>query len=274
MTYKQYAVHPDLKNWIRYFWSYDVCTSETQVLHVRSFADRYPRLIFQDIRSFSPIKGADGGIKPICYLSGVDTQPTDAFWDSRFSHFGISFQPHALHTFFGINAADLTDQMPDIGLLDKTEIAALLTDAHDHLERVALLSHYFYKKIAQAKGDTIINNLFKGDWADRLDNEKSLAAIASHYHISERQLQRKFKQNVGVSARKFARIAKFEKSLQAISSVQYGNLTQVAYDLEYTDQSHFIKDFKLFSGLSPYDFVRQANLGSESASFIYPDPMA
>lgn len=271
MNYKQYSVHPDLKNWIRYFWSYDVCTSEVQVLHIRSFADRYPRLIFQDIRSFSPIKSDNGTTQPICYLSGVDTQPSNAFWNSQFSHFGVSFHPHALRMFFGIDAAELTNQMPDIGLLDKTEIPALLLSARDHQERVAILSHYFYKRIAQSKGDGVVNHLFQGDWADRLDNEKNLAAIASYYQISERQLQRKFKQNVGVSARKFARIAKFEKSLQAISSVQYGSLTQLAYELDYTDQSHFIKDFKLFSGLSPYEFVKQANLGSESASFIYPE---
>lgn len=273
MNYKQYPVHPDLKNWIRYFWSYDVCASEAQVLHIRSFADRYPRLIFQDIRLFSPIKGIDGAVKPVCYLSGVDTQPSDAFWDSQFSHFGVSFQPHALHLLFGIDAAELTNQMPDIQLLDKTEIPTLLLNAGSHLERVSILSQYFYKRIVMAKGDPIIDHLFHGDWADRLDNEKSLAAIASYYQISERQLQRKFKQNIGVSARKFARIAKFERSLQALSSVNYGSLTQLAYGLDYADQPHFIKDFKLFSGLSPYEFVKQTNLGSESASFIYPELM-
>jgi AraC-like DNA-binding protein len=79
---------------------------------------------------------------------------------------------------------------------------------------------------------------------------------------------------VGVSARKFARVAKFEKSLPALSLTDYGSLTQLAYDLEYSDQSHFIKDFKLFSGLSPYEFVKQSSLGSESASFIYIEELA
>ncbi|THD30189.1 helix-turn-helix domain-containing protein [uncultured Flavobacterium sp.] len=274
MNYKQYPVHPALKNWIRYFWSYDVCTSATEALHIRSFADRYPRLVFQDICSFSPIKDAQGTIKPICYLSGVDTQPTDAYWESHFSHFGVSFQPHALHFLFGINAAELTNQTPDIQLLDKTEIPVLLLNAKNHLERVSILSEYFYKRISKAKGDVVIDHLFLGNWADRLDNEKNLATIASHYQISERQLQRRFKQNVGVSARKFARVAKFEKSLPALSLTDYGSLTQLAYDLEYSDQSHFIKDFKLFSGLSPYEFVKQSSLGSESASFIYIEELA
>ncbi|WP_447637245.1 helix-turn-helix domain-containing protein [Flavobacterium microcysteis] len=273
MNYKQYPVHPALKNWIRYFWSYDVCTSTASALHIRSFADRYPRLVFQDICSFSPIKDARGTVRPVCYLSGIDTQPSDAFWDSQFSHFGVSFHPHALHLLFGINAAELTDQMPDIQLLDKTEIPNLLLTAKSHIERVSILSDYFYKRISMAKGDTVIDHLFHGDWADRLENEKNLAAIASHYHISERQLQRRFKQNVGISARKFARIAKFEKALPALSSADYGSLTQLAYDLEYADQSHFIKDFKLFSGLSPYEFVKQSSLGSESASFIYTEEL-
>ncbi|HMR91744.1 MAG TPA: helix-turn-helix domain-containing protein [Chitinophagaceae bacterium] len=269
MSYKQYPVHPSLKNWIRYFWSYDVYTSHVHALHIRSFADRYPRLIFQDIRMFSPIKDASGAAKPVCYLSGIDTAPVDAFWDSRFSHFGVSFQPHALHTIFGINAAELTNQMPCIQLLEKNEMPGRLLKAKTHEERARLLNRYFYSKIAIAKPDAIINDLFAGKRAGKLDSGEGLAAIAKHYQISERQVQRRFRQNTGVSARKFARMAKFEKSLQALSTARYGSLTRLAYSLDYADQSHFASDFKLFSGLTPYEFVKNNNLGSESSSFIY-----
>lgn len=271
MGYKQYPVHPTLKNWVRYFWSYDSYTPTVQALHIRSFADRYPRLIFQDIRNSSPIKDAWGNEKPICYLSGIDTAPSNAFWDSRFSHFGVSFEPHALHTIFGIDATALTNQMPDIQLLEKKELSTILINAKTHERRIKLLSSYFYEKITIAKQDTIINDLILGNWTDKLDNENKIASIAKHYHISERQIQRRFKMHVGVSARKFSRIVKFENSLQALSNARYGNLVQLAYSLDYSDQSHFINDFKLFSGLSPYDFVKGNSLGSESSSFIYPE---
>lgn len=269
MDYRQYPVHPVLRKWIRYFWSYDVYTPQVQTLHVRSFADRYPRLIFQDINSSSFIKETNGNIKPICYLSGIDTVPTNTFWDSRFSHFGVSFHPHALNTFFGLDASQLTNQTPDIQLLDKEKLTHLLIGAKNHKERVDILQRYFYEKVAIRTSDMIIENLFYENWFDKLDNDIKLDAVAKHFKISERQLQRRFKQCIGVSARKFSRLAKFEKSLQALSSAQYGNLTGVAYDVGYADQSHFIHDFKLFSGVSPYEFIRNKTLGSESASFIY-----
>lgn len=269
MGYKQYAVHPALKNWIRYFWSYDVYTPVIQTLHIRSFADRYPRLIFQDINSSSFITEISGNVKPVCYLSGIDTIPTDTYWDSRFSHFGVSFHPHALYVFFGLDASELTNQTPDIQLLEKKEITHLLINAKSHEDRVTLLQRYFYEKVAVQKSDLIIENLFCQNQTEKLDNEISLASLASHYKISERQLQRRFKQSVGVSARKFSQMAKFEKSLKALSSANYGDLTQIGYDMGYADQSHFIRDFKLFSGISPYEFVKNETLGSESASFIY-----
>lgn len=271
MNYRQYPVHPVLRKWIRYFWSYDVYTPQVLTWRVCSFADRYPRLIYQDVNSSSFITETSGSTKPICYLSGIDTVPTDTYWDSRFSHFGVSFYPHALHALFGLDAAQLTDQTPDIQLLEKQELTNLLILCKSHEERVAELQKYFYKKINANKQDLIIANLFCENLPDRLDSEIKLATLANYYKISERQLQRRFKQCVGVSARKFSRLAKFENALQALSGVAYGQLTDVAYAAGYADQSHFIHDFKLFSGSSPYDFVRNKSLGSESASFIYLD---
>ncbi len=269
LNYRLYPVHPSLSRWIRYFWSYDVHTSEIRTLHIRSFADRYPRLVFQDINSASFIKESDGNTKPICYLSGIDTIPTDTFWDSRFSHFGVSFYPHALNVFFGLDASILTDKTPDIQLLDKKELTDLLVKAKNHGERVIILQHYFYEKISNCKSDFIIENLFQENWFEHLDNEISLSSVASYFKISDRQFQRRFKKCVGISASKFSRLVKFEKSLQALSSAQYGNLTKVGYEVGYADQSHFIHDFKLFAGISPYDFVRNKALGAESSSFIY-----
>jgi AraC-like DNA-binding protein len=271
MEYKQYPVHPALRKWIRYFWSYDVYTTQVQTLHIRSFADRYPRLIFQDINSSSFIQDFSGTVKPICYLSGIDTIPTHTFWDSRFSHFGVSFHPHALNVFFRLNAAELTDQTPDIQLLEKESITSLLIRAHNHHERVAILEKYFYEKIWCYQPDPIIENLFGENWSDKLDTDLKISTASKHYKISERQLQRRFKQSVGISASKFSRMAKFEKSVHALSDTAYGQLTNLGYEIGYADQSHFIHDFKLFSGLTPYEFVKNKALGSESASFIYTE---
>jgi AraC-like DNA-binding protein len=46
-------------------------------------------------------------------------------------------------------------------------------------------------------------------------------------------------------------------------------LTSIAFELGYTDQSHFIKEFQEFAGMSPYNFVRNKSVGAESSSFLY-----
>src|SRR5690606_29757934 len=99
--------------------------------------------------------------------------------------------------------------------------------------------------------------------------EKNMTLLSKKYKLSERQMQRKFKQSIGVSARTYSQLVKFEKSLPKLSRAHYGDLTAIAYDLEYADQAHFNREFKAFSGFTPYEFVRKQTIGSESASFIY-----
>lgn len=269
MIYRQYPVHPALRNWIRYFWSYDAHTPEVRTLHIRSFADRYPRLIYQDIHSSTRITETNGNCKPVCYLSGIDTIPTETYWESRFSHFGVSFHPHALHAIFGIHAGELTDQTPDISWIEKNQITNRLIGAKSHAARVKILEKYFFDKISCRRQDGIIAEIFGTGLLDKPDDEIRLYRLIKQHRISERQMQRRFKQQVGVSARKFGRLSRFEKSLEILARAQYGHLTDIAYELGYADQSHFIHDFKLFSGLTPLEFIRNQKIGSESSSFIY-----
>ena len=37
-------------------------------------------------------------------------------------------------------------------------------------------------------------------------------------------------------------------------------LTNIAYESEYFDQAHFIKDFKEFTGINPKDFLGNENM--------------
>lgn len=270
MQYKIYPVCKELKPWVRYFWSYDATMGEKLTLHIRSFADRFPRLIYQDTDNYAPILGQQNSeSRPRCYVSGIDTKPTDATWLGSFSHFGVSFFPHALPAFWGIDATMLTDVTPDITMLGKTDLPEKLRAAHSHKERVKHTSAYLIGKLQTRKQDVLLNDIFHLTPIDSPTKNISIDNLVKQYKLSERQLQRRFKANVGVSAKKLQRISRFENALQILSNTNYGMLTNIAYELGYTDQSHFIKDFTVFSGMTPYDFVQQKNLGSESSSFIY-----
>lgn len=268
MIYHQYAPPHLLKPYVRYFWSFDSYQSNTGLLQIKSFADRYPRFIFQDVGRFESIRKSDGEKMPTCYLSGIDTKETVAIMNSTFSHFGISFHPHALHVFFGVEAHELVNTVPEIQLFCRSDIQSKLALAKSHRERVIISSKYLVDKISTLNRiDPLVNQIIH---SREIDEAGNVWRVARNYKISERSLERKFKIAIGVAPKKLQRIARFEKALQLLAQTNYSQLTAIAHRLDYSDQAHFINEFKQFSGMTPYDFVQKKRLGSDSSSFICP----
>ena len=267
MNYIQYEPPVELKNYVRYFWSFESTKHSVRSLEIRSFADKFPRLIFQDLKGYQPLRSLQGELLPTCYLSGLDTRHTVATMGGAFSHFGVSFYPHALAAFFEIDSVDLVNTMPDIQLICKTEIGQQLDEAPTNHHRIRILTKYLYNRLhVSRQRDLLIDHfLHQGNFAE------SLYYACQEYKISERQMQRRFKNSVGISYKKFQRILRFEKSLSLLATAQYTELASIAYELDYTDQAHFIKDFEEFSGMSPYAFVKRKSVGAESSSFIYTE---
>lgn len=266
MHYRVYPVPAVLSNYVRYFWSFDSRQTYAGELTIQNFADRYPRLIFQDLDGFAPIRSTTGDRMPITYLSGMDTQRTDAIMGVSWSHFGVSFYPHALKRFFKADAYELIDQLPDIAYFGATGLNGALLGAASHVERVQVVSAFLYNQLQQdKKEDALINYLLH---QQVLEKTTHITAVQKDHHITARQLQRRFNNAVGVSPKKFQRMARFEKALQQLPHTPYGELTGLAYQLGYADQAHFINDFMAFAGLSPYAFLQKEKVGAESGSYL------
>ncbi|WP_336623437.1 helix-turn-helix transcriptional regulator [Motilimonas sp. 1_MG-2023] len=82
----------------------------------------------------------------------------------------------------------------------------------------------------------------------------SIDAITDSNPNKKRQLERKFLNMVGVSPKNLSKLVRLQTALKLIIS-QEDSLTSIAYKSNYYDQSHFIKDFKEFTGVNPRDFL-------------------
>lgn len=267
MNYQTYLPPKHLSQIVRYYWSFDSVLNSKADLLITSFADKYPRLIFQNLNDFDPIRTAEGLILPQCYLSGIDTQKSDYLMGNSFSHFGVSFYPHALKRLFKIDAHELINQLPDINLFGAIDLDFQLQNAASHLVRVDIISAFLFKKLDNyGLNDALVDALV---FNQAITETSNIPTIQKKYKISERQLERKFNAFIGVSPKKLQRITRFEKALMLLQNAEYSQLTGIAYNLGYTDQSHFIKDFKSFSGFSPYAFITKNAVGAESSSFIF-----
>ena len=78
--------------------------------------------------------------------------------------------------------------------------------------------------------------------------------------LSKKQFERLFNSLVGVNPKEYTRIVRFQKALELMQH-QSGeiNQEQIAYASGYADQSHFIREFKKFSGYTPTSLLKVSN---------------
>ncbi len=92
-------------------------------------------------------------------------------------------------------------------------------------------------------------------------------AIINIYPKTQKHLINQFKKFCGLTPKVFHRIIRFNEILKVINKKQKISWTQIAYHYGYTDQSHFIKEFKEFSGFNPQEFIKEG-MNKEETNFF------
>ena len=79
-----------------------------------------------------------------------------------------------------------------------------------------------------------------------------VSQLMEQLHISQSPLEKRFRQAVGTSPKKFASIVRFKNTIRQYNSSD--TLTKLGYEAGFYDQAHFIKEFKTFTGETPETF--------------------
>ncbi|PZU84068.1 MAG: hypothetical protein DI529_11750 [Chryseobacterium sp.] len=116
--------------------------------------------------------------------------------------------------------------------------------------------------IFKEKKDSLIENLLID-----IEGELSIEKIASKNGISRQYLNQYFKLKIGKSPSEYRKISRFRKSLNLFSQ-QKKSFTEISYDNLFFDQSHFNRDFKAITNLTPKEFLANTNLDQENIWFI------
>lgn len=83
----------------------------------------------------------------------------------------------------------------------------------------------------------------------------TLHQFKSDIRYSEKQFIHHFKIQVGITPKIFQRIIRFNQILPKLQGKETIEWTQISEECGYFDQSHFIRDFKRFSGFNPSEFL-------------------
>jgi AraC-like DNA-binding protein len=196
---------------------------------------------------------------PKIELWGQITKPLAIRSKGKHTMLGIKFFTHSAAYFFNDEIGVFNDQITDlsdiIGIPVKILHAQLLETSDQH-KRIELIENFLLRRL--------IANEKKSYRIDKVANiltsikknpaENNLGNIASRHGITSRYLHRLIYQHTGLSPKSFNKINRFQFSLKLIAKNQQ-HLTSIAYDSGYFDQSHFIRDFKSFTGLTPSAYL-------------------
>lgn len=190
---------------------------------------------------------------PTLFLYGAVTGPSVMnYRNGSYTTLQIVLKPHALKTLFGINAAVLSNGYAELDEFSACDLNAQLLEAGTEQDRVTHLINFLATKLREEhQRDTLIEESLR--LIHRHIASVSVKFLLETLYISERHFERRFRQTVGVSPRSYIRIRRFNEAVRLIKTGQHKKLTDIAHTLCYYDQSHFIRDIKAFSGMTPKD---------------------
>lgn len=174
---------------------------------------------------------------------------------------GVHFAPGGAFPFLGFPAHDLADTHVDLATLWGTSATLLherLSETKSANERFRVLEaalldrlhHGVEQHYAVSSALEMFSDIRVGP---------TIREAAKNIGLSERRFIQVFKNEVGLTPKLFSRIQRFQQTRSLIGSEASPSWSQLALDLGYFDQSHFIRDFVEFAGLTPTDYLDKHN---------------
>lgn len=263
-----YTIPPPkiLEPFIRFFWVFELdgIKNSGRPYVYRSLADGCPELLFHYQGIFEELT-PQGKISSFRLGLHAQSRHFSRFQTMEdFGIFGAYLYPFALESLFGIPAAELSDQAIGLDTLLGNRVSILkerLAAADNNQKRYQVMSTFLEALLLSRRPDIPpIYGAVKSVIAQK--GEIDILQLADYQNISLRQFQRKFKSASGFSPKLYSRILRFSKVAASLGG-DFKDLTALAYEHEYYDQSHFIHEFREFSGYTPRDYFAGSPEGRE-----------
>ena len=191
--------------------------------------------------------------QPRAFVVGNMTRPLLLRAGARIATMGIRFRPGGAYPFLSVGLDRLTDSRVSLDALwgrDGAVFERQLLDARDDWERRAIVESFLLERLA--RGRLVAPSVTRAV-SDMLESRGLVRVreLGRRVGWSERQLERRFQSEVGMSPKTLARIVRFQRVLQALGPARTPEWALLALECGYADQSHLIREVRDFAGSTP-----------------------
>lgn len=240
VSYQEFLPHQQLQPYIYCYWQLKTNQKLNQPFTYRIVADGCIDIFFE---LNQPQEN---------FVMGFCKKYTEFDLAEEFDYVGVRFLPSMFPQLFSVDASSISNKavelkevVPQVAAFIQSHLGANL----DMNKVISLLNKFFLDLLSTAN--------FQND--ARFYN--AIALIMKTYGVvdmadidtglSHRQLRRLFNFYIGDSMKTFSKVVRFQNILRAKPSTQSLQQNKLFFDSGFFDQSHFIKDFKHFYGVTP-----------------------
>ncbi|MFW6074243.1 MAG: helix-turn-helix domain-containing protein [Chloroflexota bacterium] len=222
-------------------------------------------------RIYHPRHSPDWGEWP-SFLAGLhDVHTISESTDGAYC-IQVNFTPIGAHLIFRESMLDLTNGMfsfSDIGGPGADLLVEALHSLPSWEAQFDLLDSFFLERIADARLPSP-----ETDWAWRQIQLSAgcsqIGTLAEEIGWSHKHFIARFREQVGMSPKKVARILRFKRVVQHLGEIEQPDWALIAREAGYYDQAHLVRDFRQFTGSTPAAFL--ATRLPDQSGFLDGDP--
>lgn len=222
----------------------------------RAMADGSVEIVFSCRGVFDELTAA--GRVESSTLASVQAQSTKYrrySTNESFGIFGAYLYPFALPKLFNCPATDFTNVSLDLESVigaDGRRLDERMIEAKSNERRAEIVGEFLLSRLRSSSRDLPPIHHAIRSMIDA-NGMVNIAMMARDIAVSTRQFERRFKEMAGLSPKLYSRVVRFQAATQhKLNGAR--SLTDIAYACGYYDQSHFINDFREFSGYTPKEY--------------------
>ncbi len=257
MDFTRITPHPDLDEFIECYWM--MYSDDSVPIVEKIIPDGFTEIIFnyRDVYKSKTIGDWNlqspnllaGQLKTFFYLQNTGSTGSVA----------VKLKPAALTQLFGLSMDQYVDKIVDLDSFPNSEFKQLKEKILTCVSIGSNIQVHFIKRILDDYFALLIPKASENPLKEPLElifNSHGIVTVAEIVAIAgvgERQLERLFKKYIGLSPKYYARIIRFNYIFKLIKSKK-NSWAEIVYKSGYYDQSHFIQNFKAFTGEDPSSY--------------------
>ncbi|WP_424962025.1 DUF6597 domain-containing transcriptional factor [Ekhidna sp.] len=252
MRFESHLPSDPLKNLVKEYWVYE--NNDATPAEQKIIPDGYSEIIIHYGDPYQINMNGDWETQSSILFSSQISKYFFLRNTGKSGMIGIKLHPSAFYTLFQLDISATIDKVHSLDNLLTINLSALREAQNHHsdpAEKIMLAEKWLKERLVEVKPNEKIDNSIATIFEKK--GMVDVDELAENVQLSTRQLERTFKKAIGLTPKFYCRIIRFNYIFEVMKN-QKDSWIRTALQSGYFDQSHFIKNFKEFTGEEPSNY--------------------